>query len=862
MLTAIKKTTHNVVPLFHHADDEEDILLCPGDEFAEPKVLVTFLGESGEIELQVKDDQGEWFTYDMLGWGLQTLDRRNMPETRIVATNGASFRVTDDYEEAPEAGVAFAYPEINFLNIQPTRSYQNGVYVDSRLLGVHENEWYWNNENASGGGASSLQITEDTISNLTNNNFFRVGVDVTLDHVPIGGIIEFHYTVSFTTNTNVLGANVISKIYSVSQEQYDAGGDTISGASTEDSINVLISDGAGVHDYVMTFEKTSTNQKIMRIELELDDRVSFFNKQSTYSNFEFVHVNFPQNQAVVVEDNTPAVVSDKRVFFDDPEDALVQGMVMIPSSGEAVYSTNQALHIDGEDEVLLNVNGASGQVDVVRSVEDMLLAFPYLRSVTIVVSWFGSDIRLGHCTVKPKATTLTGRTYPNDWYVNGVVRGTAEQPTEYNGELAYGGTPSDFSVVELIKFLKSKGLDVCFYPFILMDIPVTNTLPDPFRGGAIGQPSYCWRGYIQAEDDMTAAVQTAADNFFGTVDASDVTISGDRVSYSGPANEWSINRMILHYARLCELAGGVESFIVGSEMIGATQSRSAQTTFPVVDHYNSLIDEVRTIVGDETKISYAADWLEIKPYQPQDGSGDVLFHLDAIWANENCDFIGVDNYNPISDWRDGTSHLDYMAGFESIYDQDYLQSQIEGGEGRDYYYASDSDRDNQVRSPLSEWVYGSKMYREFWGEQHFNRFNYVPQVTPTAWVPQSKPIRFVEYGCAHVDKGTNEPNKFLDPKSFDSALPHFSDGSVDTEIAKAYYIAMNKYWDPDGENNPWSRVYRGHMIDVKHMGAWTWDARPYPAFPDKTDVWSDGTNYPGGHWINGRAWPLEYLQEV
>ena len=27
-----------------------------------------------------------------------------------------------------------------------------------------------------------------------------------------------------------------------------------------------------------------------------------------------------------------------------------------------------------------------------------------------------------------------------------------------------------------------------------------------------------------------------------------------------------------------------------------------------------------------------------------------------------------------------------------------------------------------------------------------------------------KPIRFTEIGCAAVDKGTNEPNKFFDPK--------------------------------------------------------------------------------------------------
>ncbi|MDF0600934.1 phage tail protein [Psychromarinibacter sp. C21-152] len=34
---------------------------------------------------------------------------------------------------------------------------------------------------------------------------------------------------------------------------------------------------------------------------------------------------------------------------------------------------------------------------------------------------------------------------------------------------------------------------------------------------------------------------------------------------------------------------------------------------------------------------------------------------------------------------------------------------------------------------------------------------------------------------------------------------------------------------------------------------WGWDARPYPYFPARDEVWSDGGNYARGHWLNGRA---------
>ena len=43
--------------------------------------------------------------------------------------------------------------------------------------------------------------------------------------------------------------------------------------------------------------------------------------------------------------------------------------------------------------------------------------------------------------------------------------------------------------------------------------------------------------------------------------------------------------------------------------------------------------------------------------------------------------------------------------------------------------------------------------------------------TPTDWVPRSKPVGFIEYGCPAVDKGANQPNVFIDPKSSESFAP-------------------------------------------------------------------------------------------
>ena len=53
-------------------------------------------------------------------------------------------------------------------------------------------------------------------------------------------------------------------------------------------------------------------------------------------------------------------------------------------------------------------------------------------------------------------------------------------------------------------------------------------------------------------------------------------------------------------------------------------------------------------------------------------------------------------------------------------------------------------------------------------------------------------------------------------------------------------------------SNPVSPIYGGPMVDPAHLHLWAWDARPYPYFPECTDVWSDGANWERGHWLNGR----------
>lgn len=548
---------------------------------------------------------------------------------------------------------------------------------------------------------------------------------------------------------------------------------------------------------------------------------------------------------------------------DEEITRAVKAVALIPGTGEYALATTPVYYGNNQtDQSSANVHSPAGKTDFAVSLETLAEELPNSEAASLIVSWFGDDLRCGSCTIRPKVERkdAEGRNMP--WVVSDTWRDTAQLIATKDGRPVYGGTPADNAVIEAIRAMNTAGKAVMFYPFILMDQEEGNLLPDPYSD-ALGQSHLPWRGRITTSKapgvsgsvDGTLAASDEVDAFFGSATASDFTIHGDCVLYSGP-DEWSLSRFILHYAALCSLSGGVEAFCIGSEMRSLTQIRGADNSFPAVARFVTLAAEVRTLVGPDTKISYAADWSEYFGYQPQDGSGDRYFHLDPLWADNNIDFIGIDNYMPLSDWRDGVEHKD--ASFGSIYDLDYLRSNIEGGEGYDWYYHSVEAEAAQIRTPITDgshsepWVFRYKDIHSFWSLVHKERIGGVRSLTATAWEPRSKPIWFTEFGCAAIDKGTNQPNKFLDSKSSESSLPKYSNGARDDLMQKQYLRAMASYWN-DPANNPISDEYDGTMINMSRAFVWAWDTRPFPVFPNNVDVWSDGVNYARGHWINGRA---------
>lgn len=270
------------------------------------------------------------------------------------------------------------------------------------------------------------------------------------------------------------------------------------------------------------------------------------------------------------------------------------------------------------------------------------------------------------------------------------------------------------------------------------------------------------------------------------------------------------NDFINHYATLADSAGA-DAIVIGSELIGLTSVGDGSGNFPAVTQLVSLAASVKSTVGSSVTVTYAADWSEYH----HEANG--WYNLDPLWASSNIDVIGIDAYFPIKDSATNTYDIEtLMAGWTS-------------GEGYDYYY---TDAARTITASLSE-AYAWKNLAWFWENTHTN-----PDLSTSAWVPESKPIWFTEFGFPSVDNAANQPNVFYDPSTAGSAFPYQSKGRVDFNAQRAAITATLHAWAGSGM--------------VEKLFLWAWDARPYPYWPDLTNVWSDGAVWKTGHWVQGK----------
>jgi hypothetical protein len=408
----------------------------------------------------------------------------------------------------------------------------------------------------------------------------------------------------------------------------------------------------------------------------------------------------------------------------------INGVNLLPSTGEFTYDTVPYLGKRVGETVFTPINLYAGGVgttsDYTIALNDLQAELPGCETVALVVAWFGNSTDVTACRIYPSTTYIGGSFQQasgasDTWRCSGLTQFSSGLiPIPQAGDaFIYGGTPSDQSIVCCLQDLKARGLRTVFYPFILMT--------------ASGEP---WRGTIAYNGtDVSSAATAAVDAFLGAAAVSQFSrdTTNLTVAYSGSPTDYTYRRMILHYANLCVIAGGVDLFILGSEFRGLETIRGpawtkAGTTgsdgkvtwdYPFVAGLMQLSDDVRSVfdaagltkdtTGLHNLISYSADWSDWMGFQ-HPGENGQWPHLDQLYAHDNIDIVSFDNYLPLSDWTTGGGGLDVanwsapapnpsawppstsemnglgLTGQPTLYSLAYLKANIEGGEKYSWYY--------------------------------------------------------------------------------------------------------------------------------------------------------------------------------
>ena len=237
------------------------------------------------------------------------------------------------------------------------------------------------------------------------------------------------------------------------------------------------------------------------------------------------------------------------------------------------------------------------------------------------------------------------------------------------------------------------------------------------------------------------------------------------------------------------------------------------------------------------------------------------------------DFVGIDNYMPLSDWRDGSDHLD-AASSDDGRSVDVSPRQYRGRRGlrlvlcqrcRQAGADAHADHRRRLRQALGLPLQGPRRL--------------VGQRAPRP-ARRDRSRRRRPRGCRKASRSGSRSSAArrstrdrTSPTSSPTRnrrrrAPLFLEPRPRRSRPAPLHRREPRLLGPGRSRlrgvNPVSGVYGGRMVRSDAIHLWTWDARPFPAFPYRLDLWSDGENWETGHWLSGRlgALPASDLVEA
>ena len=325
----------------------------------------------------------------------------------------------------------------------------------------------------------------------------------------------------------------------------------------------------------------------------------------------------------------------------------------------------------------------------------------------------------------------------------------------------------------------------------------------------------------------------------------------------------AIRRFVLHYAHLAQAAGGVDAFLIGSELRGLTTLRDEDDAFPFVEELCTLAGDVRAILGPATKITYGADWSEYFGHHPLDGSGDVYFHLDPLWAHPDIDAVGIDNYMPLSDWRDADYAGGNPDGFAGPTTRPgcALRSPAARGSTGIIRPSRRGGCASARRSPTAPTASRGCSATRICGAGGRTRTT----TASAAWRRERRP-----HGCRRASRsgsprsaapqstrGRTSRMSFPTRNRRRARRPIFRAAGVRDLAQQRFLAAHHRYWNPEddrfrgGGQSGFAGLWRAHGRSGAPLCLGLGRAA-VSGLSARGDRWSDGGNWHYGHWLNGR----------
>jgi len=333
--------------------------------------------------------------------------------------------------------------------------------------------------------------------------------------------------------------------------------------------------------------------------------------------------------------------------------------------GDKTYAENAIV-----DTLMRGLPLTRAKPDILYTLDDMRRDMPDLRRVIVWVNWLYNEddekYYQASYGIKPWLSQSASEASPEDWNVGAYTVDTAPVHTDPMAT----GTPSDESILWILRELRNRGYEVGLLPTIRST-----------------KPAGAWRGELKfrSEEDFTSFAE-------------------------------DFKAMYQHYADLVSEAGiTLDYFIIGSEMVSSTIHDPPD--FPFIDTLIEIASHARSAIPG-TKLIYAANWDEYS-YRTTD-SGDVYFPLDRLLASGLVDFVGLDYYFPLTIAHSSNPDEIYAGTGRGIDWDVYIADPGPGG-----HKCSESLRDGSgfTRATLMplEKQYRRKDIRRFWDGYHFEK---------------------------------------------------------------------------------------------------------------------------------------------